>query len=37
LNIRTNTSAQIRAVASLAATTFSVDTYGWIDRRGRDV
>jgi hypothetical protein len=36
LNIRTNTSAQIRAVASAAATTFQVTTYGWIDRRGRD-
>jgi hypothetical protein len=36
LNIRTNTSAQIRAVASAASTTFQVNTYGWIDRRGRD-
>jgi hypothetical protein len=33
---RTNTSAQIRAVAQLASTTFAIATYGWIDRRGRD-
>jgi len=37
MNIRTSTSAQIRAVASLASTTFQVATFGWIDRRGRDL
>jgi hypothetical protein len=34
-NIRTNTSAQIRAVASGASTTLDVVTYGWIDTRGK--
>ena len=37
MNIRTSTSAQIRAVASAASTTFQVATFGWIDRRGRDL
>lgn len=36
LNIRTNTSAQIRARADTASSTFNVSTYGWTDRRGRD-
>lgn len=36
MNVRTNTSAQIRAVSSSASTTFALATYGWIDRRGRD-
>jgi hypothetical protein len=35
-NIRTNTSAQIRAVATVASTTFDVTTYGWVDRRGKN-
>jgi len=35
-NIRTNTSSQIRAIASGANTTLQVATWGWIDRRGRD-
>jgi ribose/xylose/arabinose/galactoside ABC-type transport system permease subunit len=35
-NTRTNTSAQIRAVASGANTSLVLSTYGWIDRRGRD-
>jgi hypothetical protein len=35
-NVRTNTSAQVRAVASLASSILQVATYGWIDRRGRD-
>jgi hypothetical protein len=34
-NLRTDTSGRIRAVASAAATTFVVATYGWIDTRGR--
>jgi len=34
--IRTNTSAQIKAVSDTASTTFQVFTFGWIDRRGRD-
>jgi hypothetical protein len=36
VNVRTNTSAQIRARAFSVSTTFSVSTRGWIDRRGRD-
>jgi len=36
LHLRTNTSAQIKAVASTAATTLQVATCGWIDPRGRD-
>jgi len=34
-NIRTNTSAQIRAVSSVASTSMYVTTYGWQDTRGR--
>lgn len=34
-DIRTNTSQQIRAVASLSSTTLQIATYGWIDNRGR--
>jgi len=33
---RTNTSQQVRAVASAASTTFLITVYGWVDRRGRD-
>jgi hypothetical protein len=36
LNLRTNTSSQIRAVASAASTSLSAVTYGWIDTRGRN-
>jgi hypothetical protein len=36
LNVRTNTSAQIRAISSVASTSLIIATYGWIDRRGRD-
>lgn len=36
LNVRTNTSGQIKAVSSLASTTLTLVTYGWVDRRGRD-
>ena len=36
IDVRTNTSAQIRAVASAASSTLTVVTYGWIDRRGKD-
>jgi hypothetical protein len=36
LDIRTSTSAQIRIRASVASTTVWVNTFGWIDRRGRD-
>jgi hypothetical protein len=35
-SIRTNTSSQIRIRASAASTTVYVNTFGWIDRRGRD-
>tara|TARA_R110000868_G_C10969754_1_gene769607 strand:- start:11312 stop:12463 length:1152 start_codon:yes stop_codon:yes gene_type:complete len=35
LEIRTNTSRQIKAVASSASTTLYVVTYGWIDTRGQ--
>jgi hypothetical protein len=35
-NVRTDTSAQIRAVADTASTTVEAAVYGWIDRRGRD-
>jgi hypothetical protein len=36
-NIRTNTSGQVRAVASTASSNgLLITTYGWIDRRGRD-
>ena len=34
--IRTNTSAQIKAVASQPSTVLAISTFGWIDRRGRD-
>lgn len=34
--VRTNTSAQIRKRASAATTWIYVNTFGWIDRRGRD-
>jgi hypothetical protein len=33
---RTNTSAQIRAVANLSSTILQIATFGWFDRRGRD-
>ena len=36
LRVRTNTSAQIRGRANVAASTFWCNTYGWIDHRGRD-
>jgi len=35
-NIRTDTSRNIRAVASANSVTLSIQTDGWIDRRGRD-
>jgi hypothetical protein len=35
-NVRTNTSGQFRARASATSTTLWVNTFGWIDRRGRD-
>jgi hypothetical protein len=35
INIRTNTSAQIRIVAAGSATTVNIATHGWIDTRGR--
>jgi hypothetical protein len=35
LNVRTNTSAQIRAVSSVATTGLAIATYGWIDTRGK--
>lgn len=34
-NLRTNTSAQVRAASSLASTTLNVAVYGWLDTRGR--
>jgi hypothetical protein len=34
--VRTNSSAQIRAVASAASSTLGLTTYGWLDRRGQD-
>jgi hypothetical protein len=34
--VRTNTSAQIRAVASGAGTSLNIATYGWLDPRGRN-
>ena len=37
LSVRTNTSAQIRAVANGASTSLNIATYGWVDRRGRDL
>ncbi|MDO8775674.1 MAG: hypothetical protein Q7K57_44635 [Burkholderiaceae bacterium] len=36
VEVLTNSSAQIRAVAQLASTTFKVATVGYIDTRGRD-
>lgn len=36
LDIRTNTSGQIRTVTSTANAALYVVTFGWIDRRGRD-
>jgi hypothetical protein len=36
LQLRTNTSQQIRAVSLNANTTFYVVPYGWLDRRGQD-
>jgi hypothetical protein len=35
LTVRTNTSAQVNVVANGAGGTYSLITYGWIDRRGR--
>lgn len=35
-NIRTNTSAQIRAVSDTAGSSLNISTYGWTDRRGKD-
>lgn len=35
LNVRTNTSQQVRAVSSVASTSLSLSTYGWVDTRGR--
>lgn len=35
LSIRTNTSGQVRFVASAASTTIACATYGWVDTRGR--
>lgn len=36
-NVRTNTSGQIRAIASVTlSASFTLTTYGWFDRRGRD-
>lgn len=35
LNLRTNTSSQIRAVSNTASTTLNIATYGWVDTRGR--
>lgn len=37
MRIRTNTNGQIRAVAGSASSTLVVATYGWVDRRGRDI
>lgn len=36
LNVRTNTSAQIRGVATSTGGQLIIFTYGWIDTRGRD-
>ncbi|MGM4992705.1 hypothetical protein [Tardiphaga sp. 841_E9_N1_2] len=36
LDVRTNTSAQVQAVAQGASTSIFITAYGWIDRRGRD-
>lgn len=34
-DVRTDTSGQVRVVATLASTTLTLFTYGWVDRRGR--
>lgn len=36
MEIRTNTSGQIRARATAAVSSFIIDTIGWIDSRGKD-
>lgn len=36
LGLRTNTSAQIRARSSVAATSIRIVTLGWVDNRGKD-
>lgn len=36
-DVRTNTNAQEQCVSSAAATIYVEDTYGWTDRRGRDL
>jgi hypothetical protein len=35
-NVRTDTSARVRAIGTTASTTIHIATYGWVDRRGRD-
>jgi hypothetical protein len=35
LQVRTNTSGQVRAIANLASTNLTVVTYGWFDDRGK--
>jgi hypothetical protein len=35
VDVRTNTSGQIKAISSAASTTLQLVTYAWIDRRGR--
>ncbi|WP_109143859.1 hypothetical protein [Bradyrhizobium sp. SUTN9-2] len=37
MRIRTNTNGQIRAVSGSSSSTLIVATYGWVDRRGRDI
>jgi hypothetical protein len=36
LNLRTNTSAQLRGVANVASTTVQASTYGWTEMRGKN-
>ena len=36
-NLRTDTSGRIQAVSSGAGTSLDIATYGWVDRRGRDL
>jgi hypothetical protein len=36
LNVRTNTSSQVRAVSSSASTILRLAATGWVDRRGRE-
>jgi hypothetical protein len=36
MDVRTNTSAQVRAVSNIASSTLVMTTFGWIDPRGRD-